>query len=67
MTELDIARSAGAHCPGCHCRIADDEKPTQPATSSTWARRQAKEAVAAAVQAARESRKKPKTLTEEQQ
>jgi hypothetical protein len=28
-----------AHCPGCHCRTADDERPPQPSTSSDAHRR----------------------------
>jgi hypothetical protein len=46
-------------CPDCRCWTPEDDGPTQPATSSAWARRQALEAAAAAVQAAREARKKP--------
>jgi hypothetical protein len=48
-----------AHCATCNC--ADDERPAQPATSSTWARRAAIDAAAAAVRAAKDARKKPAT------
>jgi hypothetical protein len=44
------------HCTTCECFDPDDAKPVQPATSSEWARRQAREAAAAAVRAAREKR-----------
>ena len=44
------------HCATCSCH---GDEPGQPATSSEWARRQAKEALAAAIRAAKDSRKKP--------
>lgn len=46
-------------CPDCRCWTPDDDQPVQPATSSEWARRQAREAAAAAVKAAKDKRKKP--------
>lgn len=46
------------HCATCDC--PDEHATAQPATSSKWARRQAIEAAKAAVEAARDKRKKPK-------
>jgi hypothetical protein len=45
------------HCATCNC--ADDAKPTQPATSSAWARRQALDAAAQAIADARTRRTTP--------
>jgi hypothetical protein len=50
------------HCATCNCA---DDGPTQPATSHTWARKQALDATKAAVTKARDARKKPRTDTEE--
>ena len=43
-----------AHCATCSCGVGEDIP--RPATSSEWARRQAREAAAAAIRAAREKR-----------
>ena len=47
------------HCPGCHCRIPEDEKPAQPSTASRGAIEAAKKAAADAVFRAKEARKQP--------
>jgi ribosomal protein L37AE/L43A len=49
-------------CPECHPRAEEaswGEDIPRPSVSSEWARRQAKEAAAAAVRAAKDARKKP--------
>ena len=44
------------HCSTCTCHDTGEAFAPRPATSSTWARRQALEAAEAAVKAAREKR-----------
>lgn len=44
------------NCPDCHCGPLGEAFAPRPSQSSEWARRQAKEAVAAAVRASKDAR-----------
>jgi hypothetical protein len=48
-----------AHCSTCNCADTGEAFALRPATSSSWARRQAIEAAAEAVARVKEARKKP--------